>query len=270
MAGTVEGDIVYYTPPEPLPPEARPDFETLPLEPYRLPVQDMRGREDEFSISRQGFQPVRHKSAVQDFHDPAEVARVYAPEVRALLQEVTGCSATLVSSPGLVRVSRRAAVRPAGATHTGNFAHADYSHRSGEFWLRRTLPPEEAEARLKSRYGIFNIWRTFSPPPQDVPLALCDARSVVPADIQNCTLTLGRPGMEPVTWENTAYKHSPAHRWFYWSDMTRDEAFIFRSFDSDPRSGEHVPHTAFEDLTCPESAVPRASLEIRVFAFWDD
>jgi len=269
MAGDIEGDIVYFRPPQPLPPEARPDFETLPLAPERLPIRDMRGREHEFSVDRQGFALASAPTQVADFHDPDEVARVYVPEVDELIRRVTGATSTHLSSPGLVRVSRRAAVRPDGATHTGNFAHADYSFSSGEQFLRRALPPEEAERRLKQRWSMFNVWRTFSPPPQDVPLALCDARSVKDADIQNCTLTLSR-GDWSMTWENTAYKHSPDHEWWYCSDMTRDEAFVFRSYDSDPRYRGHVPHTAFEDLTCPDSAVPRASLEIRMFAFYED
>jgi len=116
---------------------------------------------------------------------------------------------------------------------------------------------------------MFNVWRAFSPPPQDFPLALCDARSVVPADIQNCTLTLAR-GDFSMTWENTAYKHNPDHRWFYCSDMNRDEAFVFSSFDTGSGWTDQVPHTAFEDQTCPEDAPPRASMEIRVFAFFED
>jgi len=269
MAGTIEADIVYFHPSEPVPREARPDFESLPLAAARMPIQDMRGRESAFSLAEQGFALVHAPTAVGDFHDPAEVARVYAPEACALVRDITGCAKTVVSSPGLVRVSRRAAERPVGAAPTGNFAHADFSLRSGEFWLRRTLPPEEAEARLKHRYGIFNVWRTFSPPPQDVPLGLCDARSVAPSDIQNCTITLSRLGQE-ITWENTAYRHNENHRWFYCSDMKRDEAFVFRSFDSDPNFADHVPHTAFEDLTCPGDAPPRSSLEIRVLAFYED
>ena len=269
MAGNIEGDIVYYAPDKPLPPDARPDFESLPLAPARMPIQDMRGREGEFSVERQGFVLAKAPTAVRDFHDPAEVARVYAPEVDALLRRVTRCRSTALSSPGLVRMSRRASERPEGATHTGDFAHADYSFRSGEQFLRRALEPEEAERRLRQRWSMFNVWRAFSPPPQDFPLALCDARSVRPADIQNCTLTLSRNGFE-MTWENTAYKHSPEHQWFYCSDMTRDEAFVFRSYDSDPAFAGHVPHTAFQDLTCPDSAVPRASLEIRMLAFYED
>lgn len=54
------------------------------------------------------------------------------------------------------------------------------------------------------------------------------------------------------------------------SAMTADEAFVFRGFDSDPDRAEQVPHSAFEDQTCPPDAPPRASIEIRMFAFDDD
>ena len=151
MAGNIEGDIVYYSPSEPLPPEARPDFETLPLAPWTMPITDMRGRERAFSLDEQGFVRVDAPTAVRDFHDPDEVREIYTAEVLELVKRTAGARKTLLSSPGLVRMSRRASERPAGATHTGNFAHADYSVRSGEDWLRRALPPEEAERRVKQR-----------------------------------------------------------------------------------------------------------------------
>jgi hypothetical protein len=50
--------------------------------------------------------------------------------------------------------------------------------------------------------------------------------------------------------------------------MTRDEAYVFRGFDSDPARAEQVPHSAFTDQSCPADAPPRASIEIRMFAFY--
>ena len=90
MAGTIEGDIVYYRPSEPVPADVRPDFERLPLAAERMPIQDMRGRESEFSLDRHGFALVAAPTAVIDFHDRAEVERVYVPEVRALVRSVAG------------------------------------------------------------------------------------------------------------------------------------------------------------------------------------
>ena len=65
--------------------------------------------------------------------------------------------------------------------------------------VRHNLPPEEAESRLRGpRFAVFNVWRTFSGPPQDVPLALCDTCSVAPGDKQYCEITLGE-----LTWETS-------------------------------------------------------------------
>ena len=65
-----------------------------------------------------------------------------------------------------------------------------------------------------------------------------------------------------------AREHSDAHRWWYCQDMSRDEAYVFRSFDS--VQAEPVPHSAFVNESCPASAPPRASVEVRVFAFYED
>jgi hypothetical protein len=143
--------------------------------------------------------------------------------------------------------------------------HADFSAPAAESMLRANVPAEEVAERLRHRYAVFNVWRTFSGPPQDVPLALCDSRSVAPQDKQYCEITLGER-----TWENITYFHNEAHRWWYCPDMTRDEAYVFRSFDSAPGQAEQVPHSAFVNESCPESAPPRASIELRVFAFFDD
>jgi hypothetical protein len=103
-----------------------------------------------------------------------------------------------------------------------------------------------------------------------VPLALCDTRTVAPEDKQYCEITMRVANGEPVTWENIAYLHNDEHCWWYCADMTRDEAYVFRGFDSDPARAEQVPHSAFADPSCPADAPPRASIEIRMFAFYEE
>jgi hypothetical protein len=62
--------------------------------------------------------------------------------------------------------------------------------------------------------------------------------------------------------------YAPAHRWFWFSDMQRDEALIFKTHDSDPGRAHCVPHVAFDHEACPPHAVPRASIEMRALALW--
>jgi len=258
--------IAYYDPPRRPAADVRPDFTALPLAGKPVTVSSMRAAGGGFSLDREGFTLAAAPTAVRDFYDRDEVARRYVPEAFELVRSLTGCTATALLNNPVVRVSGRGGPRPAGTTFTGDFVHADFSAAAAADMVRHNLPPEEAESRLRGpRFAVFNVWRTFSGPPQDVPLALCDTRSVAPADKQYCEITLGE-----LTWENITYYHSQAHRWWYCPDMTRDEAYVFRSFDSAPGHAEQVPHSAFVNDACPSAAPPRASIEVRVFAFFDN
>ena len=64
-------------------------------------------------------------------------------------------------------------------------------------------------------------------------------------------------------------KYSPAHRWFYFPEMRRDGAIVFKVYDSakDGRA-RFTPHPSFEDPAPPPGAPPRQSIEARTFAFF--
>ena len=262
--------IAYYDPPRRPAPGQRPDFTRLPLTGQPVTVSNMRAAGGGFCLDREGFTVAAAPTEVRDFHDRDEVGRTYVAEARELVRSLTDCAATALLNSPVVRVSGRAGPRPAGATFTGDFAHADFSAAAAAAMLRCNLPSGEAEARLRGPgFAVFNVWRAFSGPPQDVPLALCDARSVAPQDKQYCEITMKSAAGDLLTWENITYYHNQAHRWWYCPDMTRDEAYVFRSYDSAPGHAEQVPHSAFVNESCPASAPPRASVEVRVFAFYE-
>ena len=262
--------IAYYDPPRRPAPGARPDFTSLPLSGKPVAVSDMRAAGGGFSLDREGFTLADAPTEVRDFYDRDEVADRYVAEARELVRSLTGCAATALLNSPVVRVSGRLGTRPAGTTFTGDFAHADFSAAAAAAMLRRNLPPAEAAQRERRRYSVFNVWRAFSGPPQDVPLALCDTRSIAPQDKQYCEITMKAAAGDELTWENITYYHNEAHRWWYCPDMTRDEAYVFRSFDSAPGHAEQVPHSAFVNESCPAAAPSRASIEVRVFAFYED
>jgi hypothetical protein len=262
--------IAYYDPPRRPAAQERPDFTALPLTGKPVTVSSMRAAGGGFSLDREGFTLADAPTTVRDFFDRDEVAGRYVAEAREIVRSLTGCAATALLNAPVVRVSGRLGSRPAGTTFTGDFAHADFTAAAAGSMLRRTLPAAEAAERARHRYAVFNVWRTFSGPPQDVPLALCDTRSVAPQDKQYCEITMKSAVGDVLTWENITYYHSGGHRWWYCPDMTRDEAYVFRSFDSAPGHGEQVPHSAFVNESCPASAPPRASIEVRVFAFFAD
>ena len=122
-----------------------------------------------------------------------------------------------------------------------------------------------------ARRLIADGWRVVSQPPQDVPLAVVDARTVAREDLLPADGVYDQ-GDDPSKWmELEAYvvHHNPAHRWIYYRDMRPDEVLIFRGYDNGATWRAGVPHSAFDDPSCPPGAPPRVSIEARVYAIYD-
>ena len=59
------------------------------------------------------------------------------------------------------------------------------------------------------------------------------------------------------------------HRWYSYSDMRPDEVLLFLGFDFAEPHLCGTMHSAFRDPECPKGVPGRASVEVRVFAFFD-
>jgi hypothetical protein len=228
-----------------------------------MEVTDARARTP--TLDEAGFTLIAHRSAVADFADRAEVETIHGPEIVALVQGLCGADRVLVNSPGILRFSERAPQsgrldnsRPA------RFAHVDVSDATAAAFAQHAAPP----GRSLARYVHYNVWRCLSPPPQDVPLAVCDARSVGAADLIAADAIFDSPGKPEWSFEGLVLAHAPLHRWCWFSDMHRDEALVFKTHDSDRSRAHCVPHVAFDHNACPAHAAPRVSLEMRALALW--
>ena len=231
-------------------------------------IEDARPTRAQLSLDRNGFALVEHKSAVSDFEDAAEVQRLNPGEIERLIRELTGAAVVRVipSMPlrfgeGSPKTASRVNSRP------GRFVHSDYSEASAEEFAR-TRWPVEHPIRPGQRFFAFNIWRALSPPPQDIPLAVCDALSIAPEDQVIADSVIDAQGAPEFRFESTLFLHNPAHRRHYFRDMTRDEALVFRAYDSDSARPQRVPHSAFNDPSCPHGVPTRVSIEARAFAYF--
>jgi hypothetical protein len=97
---------------------------------------------------------------------------------------------------------------------------------------------------------------------------VCDARSVTPADLIFADAVFNSPNKPEWSFEAIVVAHHPAHRWHWYSDMTRDEALVFKTNDSDLTRAHCVPHVAFDNSNAGAQVAPRASIEMRAMAFW--
>lgn len=228
----------------------------------RTRIRDGRALAGEFSLEENGFVLVRHETRVRDFFDPEQLKAVYYPEVERLIQEVSGAARvvlfdhTLRSGDEQEREARL--VREPVLS-----AHNDYTEWSGPQRVRDILPGE-AEALLQRRFAIIQVWRAINQPIQSNPLAIADAKSVA---FEDFLLAERRyPGRVGQTYR---LKFNPNHRWYYFPQMRREEALVFKVYDSatDGRA-RFTPHTSFEDPQSPPGALPRQSIEARALAFF--
>jgi hypothetical protein len=132
----------------------------------------------------------------------------------------------------------------------------------------REIMGDEAGALLARRFAIIQVWRAAytdaAEPIRANPLALADARSVAPEDL----LVAERRYPHRVG-QTYRVKYNPRHRWFYFPELTRDEAIVFKVYDSEKDGrARFTPHTSFEDPTTPPDAPPRQSIEARALAFF--
>jgi hypothetical protein len=229
---------------------------------HSVRIENGRPRRAEFSLDTSGFELADQPTKVRDFFDVDELQAVYYSEMQRLIAERSGARRvhvfdhTLRSSDEDERAARKIR-EPVKAVHN------DYTEWSGPQRVRDLLP-DEAEALIARRFAIIQVWRAINRPIERNPLAIIDARSIAPDDL----IAAERRFPDRVG-EIYMIQHNPAHRWTCFPRMTRDEALVFKVYDSakDGRA-RWSGHSSFDDPTTPAGAPPRESIEIRAFAFF--
>ncbi len=234
---------------------------------YDLPIDNGRAATEDFTLDRQGFQLVRHETAVSDFYDREQIAEIYESEAAALIKAVTGAREALVFDHTL-RAGSQSRRDEKAVREPVQMVHNDYTDRSAPIRLRDHLAElgraDEAEAYLARRFAVINVWRSIGGTVESQPLAICDARSVAPADL----IPTERRSHQRVG-EIQQVLYNPAHRWTYFPGMTPQEALLIKTFDSATDGpARFTIHTAFEDPATAPGAPARESIESRCFAFF--
>lgn len=224
-------------------------------------IRDARRTDEAFSLDREGFRLVRHETAVKDFYDEDEVRAVYHAELEALVKAETGCTRAVVFDH-----TRRAGDEDTREAHKVRgpvrHVHNDYTEWSGPQRVRDLLPDEAGEL-LKHRIQVIQVWRATRGPILSSPLGICDARSIAAGDL----IPTERRYPNRVG-EIYHVSYNPAHNWAYFPEMTRDEALVFKCYDSAPDVARFTVHSAFQDPTSTPDAPPRESMEARILAFF--
>lgn len=255
---------------------------------HEVTLRDGMPMRDHFTLDIHGFMLGRNPSAVKDFHDKAQVDALYEREVEDHIKALTGASKVFARG-WMIRtsadLSQRAQEKVAGYTHSGGIqppageAHVDLNEATARRMAEATYAQKCPDGPGFKRFLISSYWRTFSPPPQDVPLAVCDGRTSFGGEEKSNTLFIVDqfPGEEeavkPIPGEEgmmaaSIFSHNPAMRWWYFSNMQADDVLFFKFHDSDHSVTWRCPHTAFRDSSFPGANI-RESIECRSVAFWE-
>jgi len=224
-------------------------------------IQDVRGRSS-LRLDEHGATLLSSPTRVRRFSDEAHVRERYYGESAEIIQAALGADRVIVFDHNV----RRGTALPvqSGRTDLGrpvHHAHTDYTPRSALERLRRELGAD-AEQSVR-RFLQVNLWRPIRGPVRDAPLALCDGASVGEQALRTVELRYSDR-----TGEIYYLVHEPRQRWYFASDMSVDEAWLFKNFDSaPPGAGRVAPHSAFTDPRHLE-VPPRESIEVRALAIF--
>jgi hypothetical protein len=205
---------------------------------------------------------VPHDTKVADFYDEDEIRRVYYPEMEALIKAESGAKRVVVFDHTL-RTADDELRESKQIREVVRRVHNDYTEWSAPQRVRDILP-DQAEQLLEGRFAIIQVWRPIRRPVETYPLAMADAQSLSPDD-----MVISERRYPNRVGQTYAITYNPAHKWFWFPRMRRQEALVFKVFDSmkDGRA-RWTAHTAFEDPTSPPHAQPRESIEIRTLSFF--
>jgi len=65
----------------------RPETYERPTEVHPATVRDVRGKESDYTLDKNGFQFYKHTSEEKDFKDDDEIKKLYYPETEQLLKD---------------------------------------------------------------------------------------------------------------------------------------------------------------------------------------
>jgi hypothetical protein len=216
------------------------------------------------SIHAEGFELWDAPSAVTDFTDQDAIRSGYYAEAAELAKYITGADHAHIFDH---QVRQREAGRPTltfGRHGDGRRPgaagriHNDYTESSGQKRFEN-LPLDEKVRAKAQRFAIVTIWRSIGGKIVDTPLAVCDARSISVKDLVVADLYY-----RDRTGELYLVQESPRPRWADFSEMDRNEALVFKQYDSQVNGiARFTPHSAFDLPDIPPNAPLRQSIEIR-------
>lgn len=213
------------------------------------------------SMDVNGATLLRRPTAVRDLYEPTEITQRYYPEAAEIIASTVGAERVLVFDHN-VRRGSKLPVHP-GQKNPVHHAHTDFTPGSARRRVHDLLSAE-SDGLTRRRFAQINLWRPIRGPLRDSPLGICDGATVSVHCLRAADLRYPNR-----TGEIFYLAYSQEQRWYFASDMSPEEIWLIKNFDSLAPS-RIAPHSAFTALGEQRDIMPRESIEIRAFAFYAD
>ena len=225
------------------------------------------------------------ESKCSNFYDPAEVERVFYPEIeRLLLEFFPDATDALVYNHDVFdkdyqgdRTEDQDARNPGVNARYANLVHNDLNDNSGRVRCRELLTKNlrnfgreqhyteaEAEAKMSRRFMSINLAKPMETVGQ-FPFVLCAWPSFADQPyITNYRVYDDRVG------ETTRFTYRPDHEWYWFPRQTPTEVSMLKCYDSitDGSVSRWSFHTACIDPTAPPDAPCRKNVVVRSYVFF--
>ncbi|TID20696.1 hypothetical protein E6O75_ATG05460 [Venturia nashicola] len=228
-------------------------------------INDIRGREDQFSLERNGFAFVKHSSRVGDWDCRDTIWTEYVEkECKELVTNVFGGLKGGVDEVIAFHEGKRGSNKEWRQTTDGQrtnpFArqvHVDQTQRT----IRQIVQDKtdiKAEWLWKGRVRQVNAWKPLYHPVYDCGLCVADAETLTQQDCIEAKRIRESDGGFLDTMGVVKYREG--RQWYYKSLMEPDDVVLFMGYDI-------TIHSAFDIPDPPPGSPPRASIEVRLLVF---
>lgn len=257
-----------------------------PKKVHHIVVHDIRTQQPQPSLVKDGYGVMAHSTSLteQEFmgyttpEGKQLIRDKYWPELRDLVQKQMGASQVIPwhfsvrnQTPGYhpdeVFFMRTGISQPAATIHVDNDHTTALDHMRREVGATET---EELVSKYK-RWAIINVWRPVGNPVSVWPLLVVDHRAIPDWNFKENVAKVHRSN-DPKYYKayDNFLKYHPDYVYRYASNLTPEEVIMFRDYDSRTDRMRGTPHGGFQDDNSPADAPPRRSIEVRLFAFFDD
>jgi hypothetical protein len=242
-------------------------------------IRNARPIAHELSLDREGFTLVKHKTSCANERRVEAMREKYLDEMVLFIKAYFRASWVIPRRKSVhLRRAEGTAIPECGwnavtgIRQPAGLAHVDYAPITAPMVAAAENQLPGIPIRPYSRLMIVQAWRALSPPPQDFPLAFCDATSLDKSDMVEVDYVgnadanaRNEPGSATKTYNA---RFSPAQRWYYFPDLTADELILFTGYDSDAHYRIWSAHSAFDNRRGFPHARPRESVEGRFFVYF--